>query len=74
MEEVLETIGKMQECDGDENVFVMLTHDAALRSRKVPRFPDAVNDWKARGLREEFRWTWIGDIVAALRGDGEGSH
>jgi hypothetical protein len=71
MEQVLETIGKMKECDGDENVFVILAHDATLRSPKVPLFPGVINDWKARELGKEFRWTWIGDIMAALKGAGK---
>ena len=67
MDEVLETIGKMQECDGDEDVFVILAHDASLRtSGNVPFFPKAVNDWKERGLGRDLKWAWIGDIKRAL--------
>ena len=67
MDEVLETIGKMQECDGDEDVFVVLAHDASLRyGAKVPFFPEAVNDWKERGLGKDLKWAWIGDIKRAL--------
>jgi len=68
MEDVLKTIGKMQECDGDDNIFVILAHDAALRSLDVPLFPKEVNDWKARELGQKLKWAWIGDIMASLKG------
>ncbi|OQV00217.1 hypothetical protein CLAIMM_05745 [Cladophialophora immunda] len=65
MDKVLETIRGMQEFDGDENIFVILAHDAALRVTNVPFFPECLNDWKARELGRELKWKWLGDIVEA---------
>jgi hypothetical protein len=63
MDQVLTTIAQMQECDGNDDIFVVLAHDMGLRSPGVPFFPDAINDWKARGLAKELRWWWIGDVI-----------
>jgi glyoxylase-like metal-dependent hydrolase (beta-lactamase superfamily II) len=62
MDQVLATIAKMQEYDGDESILVVLAHDAAFRDSSVPKFPAAISDWHARGLGEKFRWTWLGDV------------
>ncbi|KAL6252643.1 hypothetical protein RBB50_000362 [Rhinocladiella similis] len=71
MEEVMTTIGHVQECDGDDNVFVILAHDPSLRAPSVPMFPNSINDWKSRGLGTELRWTWIGEILSTLEANGE---
>jgi glyoxylase-like metal-dependent hydrolase (beta-lactamase superfamily II) len=71
MEEVMTTIGHMQECDGDDNVFVILAHDASVRSPNVPTFPDSINDWKSRGLGTELKWSWIGEILSTMESNGE---
>ena len=68
MPQVLETIEKMEQLDGDDKVFVILAHDATLRCPDVAFFPKAINDWKARGLGQQLRWDWIGDIITALKG------
>lgn len=62
MDQVLETITKMQVCDGDESILVILAHDTAFRDPSVPKFPHAINDWKALGFWDKFRWTWLGDV------------
>ena len=59
MDQVLETIAKMQEYDGDSNILVILAHDASFRS---PEVPTSLNDWKAQGLKWNTRWKWIGDV------------
>ena len=66
MEEVLTTIESMEEYDGEENVFVILAHDSSLRCPEVPFFPDSINDWKERGLGQKLKWTWVGEILAAI--------
>ncbi|ETN39000.1 uncharacterized protein HMPREF1541_07042 [Cyphellophora europaea CBS 101466] len=62
MDQVLATIAKMQTYDGDDSILVVLAHDAAFRDASVPKFPQAINDWKKLGLGEKFRWTWLGDV------------
>lgn len=69
MDEVLTTIAHMQEYDGNDNIFVILAHDSALRRENVPSFPEMVNDWKVRGLGQKLRWSWIGEIVEATKGN-----
>jgi glyoxylase-like metal-dependent hydrolase (beta-lactamase superfamily II) len=62
MDQVLESIAKTQEYDGDDHILVLLAHDAAFRDPSVPKLPEALNDWHSRRLGEKFRWTWIGDV------------
>lgn len=59
MDQVLDTIAKMQEYDGDSNILVILAHDVSFRS---PDMPASLNDWKAEGLKWNTRWKWIGDV------------
>jgi glyoxylase-like metal-dependent hydrolase (beta-lactamase superfamily II) len=68
MEQVMESIERMQECDGNENVLVCLAHDGSLREEGVPVFPETLNGWKQLGLGSRLRWWWIGDIVRCLKG------
>lgn len=68
MDQVLDTIGKMQECDGSANVLVILAHDSTLRAPEVPLFPQPINDWKARDLGAKLKWEWIADIMQSLQG------
>lgn len=67
MEEVMTTIESMQEYDGDENVFVILAHDPSLRASDAPFFPEAINDWKQRGLSQKLRWVWTEEIIDAIK-------
>ena len=66
MEEVLTTIGNIQQYDGDENVFVILAHDPSVRSSEVPFFPEPINDWKQKGLGQKLKWVWVGEVMAAI--------
>ena len=62
MDQVEDTIQKMQEFDGDSNNLVILAHDPAFRAPNVPRFPKAINNWKVIGLGDALRWAWIADV------------
>ena len=62
MDQVLDTIRKIQEYDGDSNILVILAHDSAFRAPDIPRFPKAINEWKAAGLGDALRWRWIADV------------
>lgn len=62
MGQVLKTITKMQEFDGDSSILVIVAHDSAFRSPEIPKFPSTINSWKAEGLRELLRWKWIAEM------------
>ncbi len=62
MDQVLDTIKKMQQYDGESNIIVILAHDSAFRAPIIPRFPMAINDWKASGLGDALKWKWISDV------------
>jgi len=55
------TLGYLQEFDCLENVFIIISHDCAIRDA-VPHFPESVNDWKARGFGESLRWAFLKDL------------
>lgn len=66
MDETLQTIGKVQGFDGEESVLLLLAHDSCVRHVQMPLFPEAVNDWKERGLGRDMKWAWIADIEKGL--------
>ncbi|SPQ24134.1 2b39dff3-ee1e-4787-827f-2a7d9516924a [Thermothielavioides terrestris] len=64
-EAAMDTVEKITELDANDNVFVILAHDESLRGH-IDLFPQAINDWKARGLRPRTRWLFCKDFAAAL--------
>jgi hypothetical protein len=57
-----QTIEKMQKFDADENVFIVIAHDASLM-RVVDFFPKGANDWKNKGWKEKGRWGFLKDFM-----------
>ena len=62
----IKTIGKMQEADGEENIFVVIAHDYSLRGA-VDFFPKALNEWKTRGWDQRLRWTFLNDLEQPIK-------
>lgn len=60
-----ETIGKIIDVDAQDNVFVVLTHDASLEG-EMPFFPKTINSWMEKGVKERTRWLFCGDLEGAL--------
>ncbi|KAL2818614.1 beta-lactamase-like protein [Aspergillus granulosus] len=65
----METIGKLQEVDCDEDVFVIIAHDFAVRDG-VEHFPAALNEWKARGWGRKLRWAFLRELEGYWRAKG----
>jgi hypothetical protein len=63
------TIGHFQEIDCDENIFVIISHDRAVRD-VVDHFPASLNDWKAKGWGKMTKWTWLGDLQPFFKAQG----
>jgi glyoxylase-like metal-dependent hydrolase (beta-lactamase superfamily II) len=61
--EVIETIGKLQEADCQDNVFVIIAHDATVRD-VVDQFPRSLNRWKERGWGKDVKWAFLRDAAA----------
>ncbi|KAK1658741.1 beta-lactamase-like protein [Colletotrichum godetiae] len=55
-----ETIVKVQEMDGYDNVFVIMAHDDSI-PRIVDIFPKHINQWKSQKWNETGRWTFLSD-------------
>ncbi|KAL4804102.1 beta-lactamase-like protein [Aspergillus unguis] len=56
-----ETIRKLQEVDCDENVFVVIAHDFAVRDG-VEHFPEALNEWKKKGWGRNLKWAFLKEL------------
>ncbi|KAI4200678.1 MAG: hypothetical protein LQ346_002340 [Caloplaca aetnensis] len=60
-----ESVEKMINFDGDENVLVMIAHDAHMLD-VVNCFPEKANAWKEEGWKEKGRWLFLRDFEAAV--------
>lgn len=60
-EKAQHSIDGLKEFDADENVFVAIAHDPALR--EVGNFPEAtLNDWKAQGWGKKLHWNFLNEL------------
>ncbi|KAF2815700.1 putative N-acyl homoserine lactonase AttM [Mytilinidion resinicola] len=59
------------EFDADENVLVVLAHDASLRD-VVGFYPQEANEWKRKLWRDKGRWRFLTDFGAGLRTEEDG--
>lgn len=66
-DETLRTIEKVQVFDGEDDILVLLAHDGCVKRVDMPKFPQSVNDWRKRGLKEELTWNWLIDMESGLR-------
>ena len=55
------TKDKLQEMDCNDNVFVIIAHDASVRDG-VEHFPKSLNDWKAKGWGQRLRWDFFREL------------
>jgi glyoxylase-like metal-dependent hydrolase (beta-lactamase superfamily II) len=57
----MDTIGKIQELDASDDVFVLIAHDLSLRDR-IPLFPKTINSWRANDLGRKTRWVFCNEF------------
>ncbi|KAK3332947.1 beta-lactamase-like protein [Cercophora scortea] len=69
-EEGVRTIGKVQEGDAHDNVFVVAAHDETLLD-VVDFFPATANDFVKKGWVEKARWLFLRDFADAVGYQGE---
>lgn len=65
----IETVGKLQELDCDENVFVIIAHDSTVRDG-VDHFPKNLNAWKEQGWGKKLKWAFFRDLESYWRSKG----
>lgn len=65
------TRNQLQELDCDENVFVIVAHDASVRDR-VDHFPKSLNDWKEKNWAKDVKWTFLRDLEPYWQSQGVG--
>ena len=72
VEQTINTIEKMQECEGqqEENVLVVVAHDESLLD-VVDFFPAKANDFMEKGWARKARWRFLKDFAEAVGWDGE---
>jgi hypothetical protein len=58
VEQALESIKKLEEFDGNENIFTVIAHDLSLVG-VVDMFPATANAWKKKGWAEKGRWEFL---------------
>ena len=59
--EAVHTIRKVQRADAEENVLVIIAHDAYLKG-VVDFFPERANGWSGLGWGEQVRWAFVRDF------------
>lgn len=62
----IETIGKVQVPDAQDNVLFIYAHDASIQGI-VDLFPSEVKDWKAKGWRDKLFWKFLEDFKDAVK-------
>ncbi|KAJ5568084.1 hypothetical protein N7450_010570 [Penicillium hetheringtonii] len=67
--QIIETIGKLQEADCLDNVFVIIAHDATVRD-VVDQFPLSLNHWKEKGWARNLKWAFLRDASAYWKSKG----
>lgn len=69
----VQTLEKIIEFDAHPDVFVVLSHDVSMDGAdgqgggEVPWFPEAINEWKEKGVKEAVRWKFLEKGNAAYR-------
>ncbi|KAK5400858.1 hypothetical protein LTR06_011169 [Exophiala xenobiotica] len=55
------TRDQLVELDCDDDVFVIVAHDAAVGDQ-VAHFPETLNEWRQKGWADDTRWTFLRDL------------
>ncbi|KAJ5388661.1 hypothetical protein N7509_011202 [Penicillium cosmopolitanum] len=67
--QIIETIGKLQEADCLDSVFVIIAHDATVRD-SVDQFPLSLNRWKEKGWAKDLKWAFLRDAGVYWKSKG----
>lgn len=60
-EEAGRSINSLQEFDASDDVLMCIAHDMTLIGT-VDFYPDTLDDWKAKGYKEQVMWSFCGDF------------
>lgn len=64
-----QTVRWLQELDCRDDVFVILAHDVHVHAT-APRYPQALNDWRARDLGNRLKWAFLRDLEPYWKANG----
>ena len=56
-----ESVEKLLPFDAQDNIFSVIAHDLSLLD-VVDLYPKTINDWKAKGFKEQGRWRFLRDF------------
>lgn len=62
----VESIRKLEDFDGNDDVFTVIAHDESLLD-VVEFFPTTADGWKEKGWAEKGRWAFLGDFKEAAQ-------
>nr|GAT58822.1 metallo-hydrolase/oxidoreductase [Mycena chlorophos] len=62
-----ESATKLTAFDGDPDVFVVLAHDASMLPLFEGKFPVVLDEWKAKGWKEQTVWPFLDEKNPAFR-------
>ncbi|MCJ1243189.1 hypothetical protein MMC30_000386 [Trapelia coarctata] len=65
IEDCISTIKKVQEIDGQDQIFVAFAHDDTLMD-VVDFFPTIANDWRRKGWARDSKWAFLKDFQEAV--------
>ena len=66
VEQCIDSIKKVQEVDGHDEVMVVMAHDEAVLD-SVEFFPKKANDWKQKGWGNAMRWAFLKDFQKGVQ-------
>jgi len=66
VEKAANTLNKVKEVDGREEIFVVIAHDQSLMD-VVEFFPSKANDWKSKEWGKNGKWAFLKDFQAAVK-------
>lgn len=64
MDQVHETLRKVQAMDAEENVLFICAHDDSVYDLEL--YPLPANEWKRKGWKERIQWTFVKKFKHAL--------
>ncbi|XEV02894.1 hypothetical protein FSHL1_008181 [Fusarium sambucinum] len=72
IEQAMETVKEAQKADAQDHIFFIFAHDMSVMGI-VDEFPSTLNDWKAKGWREETQWRFLNDFEEVIKEESKQS-
>lgn len=60
-----DTVKKDEELDAHKDIFFIIAHEGSLKG-VIDEFPKTLNDWKAKGWKDNTTWKFLEDFKSAV--------